>query len=159
MAITDANLVLGRILPEFFPNIFGPSENESLDTAAAQEAMQDITAQVNQQAKSAGQPEKSVDEVSSAKDGAYLLCWQLQLLREGVDVKCTVVQVQWSAWLAALLQAVHGALPASGQWLRLPQQQGCWSPCTTLGCLAAALRKQTHRVHVDVRAQPRRFDM
>lgn len=23
-AITDANLVLGRILPEFFPNIFGP---------------------------------------------------------------------------------------------------------------------------------------
>ena len=24
-AITDANLVLGRILPEFFPNIFGPN--------------------------------------------------------------------------------------------------------------------------------------
>ena len=71
MAITDANLVLGRILPEFFPNIFGPSENEPLDTAAAQEAMQDITAQVNQQAKSAGQPEKSVDEVSSAPDGPF----------------------------------------------------------------------------------------
>jgi 5-oxoprolinase (ATP-hydrolysing) len=25
-AITDANLVLGRIMPEFFPNIFGPHE-------------------------------------------------------------------------------------------------------------------------------------
>ena len=25
-AITDANLVLGRILPQFFPNIFGPHE-------------------------------------------------------------------------------------------------------------------------------------
>ena len=24
-AITDANLVLGRILPQFFPNIFGPN--------------------------------------------------------------------------------------------------------------------------------------
>ena len=29
-AITDANLVLGRILPEFFPNIFGEHEVPSL---------------------------------------------------------------------------------------------------------------------------------
>lgn len=28
---TDANLVLGRILPQFFPHIFGPQENEPLD--------------------------------------------------------------------------------------------------------------------------------
>ena len=26
LAITDANLVLGRILPHFFPKIFGPHE-------------------------------------------------------------------------------------------------------------------------------------
>lgn len=31
LAITDANLVLGRLLPEFFPKIFGPSEDQSLD--------------------------------------------------------------------------------------------------------------------------------
>lgn len=29
-AITDANLVLGRILPEFFPNIFGPKGDYAL---------------------------------------------------------------------------------------------------------------------------------
>ncbi len=35
LAITDANLVLGRILPDFFPKIFGPTEDQSLDDAAA----------------------------------------------------------------------------------------------------------------------------
>ena len=29
-AITDANLVLGRILPQFFPNIFGPNGDPPL---------------------------------------------------------------------------------------------------------------------------------
>ena len=31
LAITDANLLLGRLIPEFFPKIFGPAENEPLD--------------------------------------------------------------------------------------------------------------------------------
>lgn len=35
LAITDANLLLGRILPAFFPNIFGEHEDEPLDEAAA----------------------------------------------------------------------------------------------------------------------------
>lgn len=31
LAITDANLLLGRLLPDYFPKIFGPHENEPLD--------------------------------------------------------------------------------------------------------------------------------
>ncbi|MBN2009177.1 putative hydro-lyase [candidate division KSB1 bacterium] len=31
LAVTDANLMLGRILPEFFPNVFGPNHDASLD--------------------------------------------------------------------------------------------------------------------------------
>ena len=31
LAITDANLILGRLLPDFFPKIFGPKEDEPLD--------------------------------------------------------------------------------------------------------------------------------
>jgi len=27
LSITDANLVLGRLIPEFFPKIFGPNED------------------------------------------------------------------------------------------------------------------------------------
>lgn len=34
-AVTDANLVLGRILPAFFPHIFGPKEDEPLDEEGA----------------------------------------------------------------------------------------------------------------------------
>ena len=31
LTITDANLLLGRLLPEYFPKIFGPSEDQPLD--------------------------------------------------------------------------------------------------------------------------------
>ncbi len=34
MTITDANLLLGRLLPEYFPKIFGPKENEPIDIEA-----------------------------------------------------------------------------------------------------------------------------
>ena len=30
LAVTDANVVLGRVLPEYFPKIFGPDENGAL---------------------------------------------------------------------------------------------------------------------------------
>lgn len=33
--LADTNLVLGRILPAFFPHIFGPQENEPLDADGA----------------------------------------------------------------------------------------------------------------------------
>ena len=62
-AITDANLVLGRILPEFFPSIFGEDEKQPLDSEASKQALQKIAHEVNEQAKSTGQPEKSVEEV------------------------------------------------------------------------------------------------
>jgi hypothetical protein len=65
-AITDANLVLGRILPDFFPSIFGEDEKQSLDAEASKQALQKIAHEVNEQAKSTGQPEKSVEEVCKA---------------------------------------------------------------------------------------------
>jgi 5-oxoprolinase (ATP-hydrolysing) len=34
LTITDANVLLGRIQPEFFPRVFGPGADESLDAAA-----------------------------------------------------------------------------------------------------------------------------
>lgn len=64
-AITDANLVLGRILPEFFPSIFGEDEKQPLDAAASKEALKKITDQVNEQGKASGQPDKSVEEVQT----------------------------------------------------------------------------------------------
>ena len=39
LAVTDANLVLGRVLPEYFPSIFGPNEDEPLDYEGARQAV------------------------------------------------------------------------------------------------------------------------
>jgi 5-oxoprolinase (ATP-hydrolysing) len=35
LAITDANVVLGRVLPEYFPKIFGPNEDQPLGVEGA----------------------------------------------------------------------------------------------------------------------------
>lgn len=38
-AVTDANLVLGRIQPDWFPNVFGPHQDQPLDSAASHSAL------------------------------------------------------------------------------------------------------------------------
>ena len=43
LAITDANLILGRLLPEYFPKIFGPKENEPLDKELTKKAFEEMT--------------------------------------------------------------------------------------------------------------------
>jgi 5-oxoprolinase (ATP-hydrolysing) len=47
LAITDANLLLGRLLPEYFPKIFGPNENEALDKEATLIAFEELTSRIN----------------------------------------------------------------------------------------------------------------
>ncbi|KAI0144027.1 Hydantoinase B/oxoprolinase-domain-containing protein [Hypoxylon sp. NC0597] len=59
-AVTDANLFLGRLLPDFFPKIFGKNENEALDFEASKKVIQELTDQVN---KETGK-NMSLDEVA-----------------------------------------------------------------------------------------------
>ncbi len=47
--VTDANLFLGRLLPEFFPKIFGKNEDEGLDYEASRSVIQELTDQVNRE--------------------------------------------------------------------------------------------------------------
>ena len=42
LAVTDANLVLGRVLPGHFPNIFGPDEDQPLDSESARSAFEEL---------------------------------------------------------------------------------------------------------------------
>src|SRR6476620_2015179 len=37
LAVTDANVMVGKLLPEFFPKIFGPQQNLSLDAEAVRQ--------------------------------------------------------------------------------------------------------------------------
>ncbi|XP_032687152.1 5-oxoprolinase isoform X2 [Odontomachus brunneus] len=47
LAVTDTNLALGRLLPEYFPKIFGPNENEPLDKCCTLKAFKKLTEEIN----------------------------------------------------------------------------------------------------------------
>jgi 5-oxoprolinase (ATP-hydrolysing) len=47
LAVTDANVLLGRIQPHLFPAIFGVGENEELDLQGAMRAFQELTKEIN----------------------------------------------------------------------------------------------------------------
>jgi len=53
LAVTDANVVLGRVVPEHFPSIFGPNEDEPLDVQGARAAFQALTELPEAQGRSA----------------------------------------------------------------------------------------------------------
>lgn len=46
LAVTDANLVTGRLQAEFFPSIFGPEQNQSLDADAAKAGFEAIASEI-----------------------------------------------------------------------------------------------------------------
>lgn len=56
LAVTDANLYLGRLLPELFPKIFGPSEQEALDVDASRIAFEDMYALISSSTVSTVEP-------------------------------------------------------------------------------------------------------
>ncbi|KAL2847756.1 Hydantoinase B/oxoprolinase-domain-containing protein [Aspergillus pseudoustus] len=47
LTVTDANLFLGRLLPEYFPKIFGPNEDEPLDREITRTLFEDLTEKIN----------------------------------------------------------------------------------------------------------------
>jgi N-methylhydantoinase A/oxoprolinase/acetone carboxylase beta subunit len=46
--VTDANLLLGRLIPEYFPKIFGKSENEPLDVDASRREFEKVAQDINE---------------------------------------------------------------------------------------------------------------
>lgn len=64
LSITDANLVLGRLVPEFFPKVFGPKADQELDKAAAIKAFQELQKEINQDLLSKNQKELSIEEIA-----------------------------------------------------------------------------------------------
>eukprot|EP01061_Rhynchopus_euleeides_P019473 TRINITY_DN31991_c0_g1_i1.p1 TRINITY_DN31991_c0_g1~~TRINITY_DN31991_c0_g1_i1.p1 ORF type:complete len:1259 (+),score=475.10 TRINITY_DN31991_c0_g1_i1:98-3874(+) len=58
LAVTDANLVLGRIIPDFFPKIFGKEENMPLDSEASLREFEKVTEAVNRSSATRKTPEE-----------------------------------------------------------------------------------------------------
>jgi 5-oxoprolinase (ATP-hydrolysing) len=46
LAVTDANVMVGKLIPDFFPKIFGPAQNEPLDDKAVRGAFQKLADEV-----------------------------------------------------------------------------------------------------------------
>src|SRR6476660_3859757 len=46
LAVTDANVMVGKLIPDFFPKIFGPAQNLPLDANAVRNAFADLAQQV-----------------------------------------------------------------------------------------------------------------
>lgn len=49
LTITDANLFLGRLIPDFFPQIFGKHENEPLDSQVVTQKFAELTKRINKE--------------------------------------------------------------------------------------------------------------
>lgn len=47
LAVTDANLLLGRVIPDYFPYIFGPHEDEPLDLEGTRKAFEVLAPTIN----------------------------------------------------------------------------------------------------------------
>ncbi|PNY10004.1 5-oxoprolinase-like protein [Trifolium pratense] len=47
LAITDANLVLGYVIPDYFPSIFGPNEDQPLDVKSTIEKFEKLAGNIN----------------------------------------------------------------------------------------------------------------
>jgi 5-oxoprolinase (ATP-hydrolysing) len=47
LAVTDANVMVGKLMPDFFPHIFGPGQDQPLDAAAVTAVFRDLASVVN----------------------------------------------------------------------------------------------------------------
>ena len=65
LTVTDANLLLGRLLPDFFPKIFGKTEDQGLDEQASEKLFQKLTDEINQEIAGDNEDKKMTpDEVA-----------------------------------------------------------------------------------------------
>nr|XP_043638029.1 5-oxoprolinase [Erigeron canadensis]XP_043638033.1 5-oxoprolinase [Erigeron canadensis] len=66
LAVTDANLVLGYVIPDYFPSIFGPNEDQPLDIDDTRQEFEKLAKKINLYRKSQDplSQEMSVEEIA-----------------------------------------------------------------------------------------------
>lgn len=74
LSVTDCNVLLGKLKPDFFPAVFGPNGDQPLDVAAVRLAFEELANEVNASSQVAKTPEEiaedyleiAVDEMANA---------------------------------------------------------------------------------------------
>jgi len=64
LAITDANLLLGRLQADFFPKIFGKTQDQALDFECSKKAFEELAQIINHDYAQKGYQELSLEEVA-----------------------------------------------------------------------------------------------
>jgi 5-oxoprolinase (ATP-hydrolysing) len=93
LAVTDANLVLGRIQSRFFPRIFGVNEDQPLDLEASRRVMAELTKKINTHYSS--RPPMTVEEaalgfIRVANEVMVRAIREISVMR-GYDIKAHVL--------------------------------------------------------------------
>ncbi|KAG2414843.1 5-oxoprolinase [Aspergillus terreus] len=81
LTVTDANLFLGRLLPEFFPHIFGENEDQPLDTEVVKQKFTSLTATINAETEKSMTPEEVACGFLDVANEA--MCRPIRALTEG----------------------------------------------------------------------------
>ena len=119
MAVTDANLLLGRLIPDYFPKIFGKTEDQPLDIEASRSAFDQLRAQINEETGK----DMGLDEVvyGFIKVANETMARPIRALTEArgyatgkhmYDCSCTPAYTEglhkcWSDWRALVVRAVN----------------------------------------------------
>ncbi len=61
LTVTDANLMVGKLMPDLFPKVFGPNQDEALDSGAVRQAFADLAADIERDTGKAGTAEEVAD--------------------------------------------------------------------------------------------------
>jgi 5-oxoprolinase (ATP-hydrolysing) len=170
LALTDANLALGRVLPQFFPRVFGATEDQPLDAAGARAAVEALAARVNAAGAAAGRPAMGADEVAmgAVRVANEAMCRPIRALTQmkGHDVARHVLAVfggaggQHACAVAAALGVrtvfVHrfaGVLSAVGIGLAEVVAEAREPAAEALGAPGAAARLEARLGALEARAR------
>jgi 5-oxoprolinase (ATP-hydrolysing) len=86
LTVTDCNLLLGKLQPDFFPLVFGPGGNQPLDRAVVVEQFSQLSAQIAQATGQPTRPEQvAADFITLAVDKMANAIRKISLQR-GYDV-------------------------------------------------------------------------
>ena len=61
LTVTDCNVMLGKLHPDFFPHVFGPNQNEALDAAVVRDRFEALAAAIQQATGDRRSPQEVAD--------------------------------------------------------------------------------------------------
>ncbi|MEQ2196845.1 hypothetical protein XENOCAPTIV_015379 [Xenoophorus captivus] len=128
LTVTDANLALGRLLPSFFPKIFGPAENEPLSLEETMKHFHRLTEEINIFLSASQVPNLQFFFLMMVKpDGGQHACAIARALGMKTSVMCVCAAPRYSGVLSAYGLALADVVEEVQEPCSLKYEQQCFS--------------------------------